>query len=89
MIIAKGSQLDIRGLQNADSILFVETGAYFYIESGIVENELRVLKNWNVARRSDRIPNIISWNQGTEIPQELGDWLVAHQDNKQAPNKSE
>ena len=79
MIIMKGDVLDIRGLTKAESILFADAGAYSYVESGIVDNELRVYGNWQTAEQPGQRAWFITWKQGTEIPQELGDWLVAHQ----------
>ena len=81
MIIMKGNILDIGELTKAESILFVNDGAYSYVESGIVENELRVLGNWKIADRPFKSkPWLVLSSQGDPIPQELGDWLVAHQD---------
>ena len=90
MIIVKGRILSTSILKEATPILFVKDGAYCYVESGIVENELRVMRNWITAKHP-LIASIwlITWAQGTEIPQELGDWLAAHQNNDKAPNKTE
>lgn len=90
MIIVKTTSININKLTKAEPILFCDLGAaYFYVESGIVENEMRILKNWQTAERSDNKPWVIAWNQGVQIPQELGDWLVAHQHNNQTPDKTE
>ncbi len=79
MIIVKGASLEVEGLEEADSILFVgEGGEYDFVESGLVENELRVIENWKTTGRPRPLyPWVIAWDQGTRIPQELGDYLVA------------
>lgn len=91
MIIIKGNSFRFEGSTRAEAILFVYDGSYCYVESDIVENELRVLRNWKTAGRPNcnGRPWLIFWSQGTEIPQELGDWLVAHQNNNQTPDESE
>ena len=89
MIIVKCDVLNVKGFKRAEPILFVDEGAYSYVESAIVENEIRVCQNWERAEGTGKKEWIVGWSQGTEIPQELGDWLVAHQDNKQAPDKTE
>jgi len=78
MIIVKGVSIKIQDLPEVTSILFDINGCFVYVESGIVENELRVAQNWETAgaagmQRKHRIYH----DQGTEIPQELGDYLVA------------
>ena len=89
MIIVRGVYFHFGHLMKAEAILFVDEGNYCYVEAGILENELRVLRNWEIAGRSDDLLWGVEWSQGTVIPQELGDWLVAHQDNNQTPNKTE
>ena len=90
MIIVKGLKTDISGLTEAVPILFCfKTGAYFYVESDIIENELWTMKNWQMAERPSDKSWTILWQQGTQIPQELGDYLVTHQDNNQTPDSSE
>ena len=89
MIIVRGVYFRLDHPMEAEAILFIDRGDYCYVESGILENELRVLRNWGTAERSDNPMWGIEWLQGTVIPQELGDWLVAHQDNNQTPNKTE
>lgn len=79
MIIVRGDLHDIKSFKKAESILFVDDGAYSYVESGIVKNEMRVCSNWKTANGVDKREWIVGWRQGTEIPQELGDYLVANQ----------
>jgi len=82
MIITRDKIMNIDRLGGEpESILFaLNDGLYYYVERGIVENELRVMKNWIVAERLNAMFWSIHFSQGTEIPQELGDWLVTHQD---------
>lgn len=82
MIIVKGNSFRLsEEIEKADSILFVDDGNYCFVESAIVENELRVLGNWKTSERTEcNKPWLIIWQHGTEIPQELGDYLVANQD---------
>jgi len=81
MTIVKSEKLFLGPHSKAEPVLFVIQGSYFYVETGIVENGLRVLGNWQTAKLSNRNTiAIIEWNQGTEIPQELGDYLIANQD---------
>ncbi len=83
MIVNRGEVAGIEYLEDRpEAILFVlESGAYFYVGQGIVENELRVMGNWKVsaAPLAGRQWAIV-YSQGDEIPQELGDYLIAHQD---------
>ena len=83
MIINRGNVAGIEYLEGRpEPILFItEGGAYYYVEQGIVENELRVMGNWKTAARplAGKLWSVI-YSQGTEIPQELGDYLVANQD---------
>lgn len=77
MICVKGTSLEISELTEVEPILFcLEDGTYFYVESGIVDNELRVMKNWKIAERSDGKSWFIIYEQGVQIPIELGDYLV-------------
>ena len=79
MIIVKGDSIMSKELGGVSPILFVKDGAYCYVESGIVENELRILGDWETVDCPLRGRKwLISWHQGTEIPQELGDYLVTH-----------
>jgi len=80
MRIVKGTVLNMSELTEAEPILFyLKDGIYFYVCSGIVDNELRVLKNWRVGERSSDEPWLITHQQGCQIPQELGDYLVEQQ----------
>lgn len=90
MIIVKGDLLNVKSFEEAKSILFVDDGAYSYVESGVVENEMRVCGNWKIANDIDKKEWIVGWRQGTEIPQELGDYLVTCFENqeKQTPNST-
>jgi len=82
MIITRDKIMNIDHLGNEpESILFaLNDGLYYYVERGIVENELRVVKNWIAAERLSAMFWSIHFSQGTEIPQELGDYLVTNQD---------
>ena len=80
MIIAKGKKVRVQALSETTPILFVFDGQYIYVESGIVENELRTMGNWKTAGQGGVYYREVYAQQGTEIPQELGDWLVANQD---------
>lgn len=89
MIIVRSESFRFAELKGADSILFIGHGSYYYVEQSIVENELRVLGNWKISERTIcNEPWLITWNQGTEIPQELGDYLVAHQNNNKGTSSS-
>ena len=89
MIIIRGGYFDIINLEGITSLLFYFSGAYYYVESGIVENEIRVLKNWRTAERPITSLWHITYKQGVQIPQELGDYLVAHQGKNQTSNETE
>lgn len=82
MIIVNDSSIRVRLLEKAEAILFVTDGDYYYVDSGIIENELRVMQNWDMANPDlpDAAPWLIILQQGDQIPQELGDYLVTHQD---------
>ena len=78
MIINRGEVADIKYLKNRpESILFyLEDGTYFYVCAGIIESQLQIMKNLPV---KDQIPPkswFIVYQQGVQIPQELGDYLV-------------
>lgn len=89
MIVIKGASIKTSKLTKVEPILFYIYGAYFYVVSGIVENELRVLKHWKIVENPSNISWLITYDQGVPIPGELGDYLVAHQNNDQAPNETE
>ena len=84
MIIVRDDNISLYEFANADSILFyLKDGTYFYVCSGIVDNELRILKNWETAERSSsKEPWLITYQQGCQIPQELGDYLVGINKNE-------
>lgn len=84
MRIVRGGYFDIANLEKIDSMLLYFSGAYYYIESGIVENEIRVLKNWRTAERPITSSWHVTYQQGTEIPQELGDYLVEIDKNEKS-----
>ena len=46
MIIAKGELFDASKLNEAEAVLLYEAGIYFYVDSDIVDNELRVMRNF-------------------------------------------
>lgn len=80
MIIVEGNSISVTELHGeAVPVLFVADGRYVFVESDIVENELRVAKNFIIADRSPSKPICLLEMQGIEIPQELGDYLVANQ----------
>ena len=87
MKIVRGGYFDIAKLKEIDSVLLYFSGAYYYVESGIIENELRVLKNWRTAERPVTSLWHITYKQGVQIPQELGDYLVRIQNLKLRPHK--
>ena len=90
MIIVRAGSHSLGRSAEAEAILFYFDGMYFFVESGIVENELRTLKNWETAHDTQQLEgHQVSWNQGTVIPQELGDYLVANQDNNKTANGSD
>lgn len=91
MKIVRGTSITLDSIFEVEPILFRMGGAYFYVESGIVENELRVLTHWQAADRpiSGDPLWLITCHQGVEIPQELGDYLVAHQGKNQAADEAE
>lgn len=78
MIIIKGDRLNLENpARRPEPILFcLIDGTYFYVGSGIIDNELRVLKHWQITKYPDHKHFLVSWSQGTQIPQELGDYLV-------------
>lgn len=80
MRIIKGDYIRLNCDDEVEAILFVNDGLYYYVESGIVENELRVLGNWETAKRVGVPCWGISMMQGNCISQELGDYLVANQE---------
>lgn len=90
MIIVKGNSISVAELEGiATSILFTTAGRYVFVESGIVENELRVAENFMIAGQlSPKLVHILEM-QGTEIPQELGDYLVAYHSNNEATSDSD
>ncbi|KKL04265.1 hypothetical protein LCGC14_2617780 [marine sediment metagenome] len=92
MIINRGEVAGIEYLEGRpEAILFVlKDGSYYYVEQGIVENELRVFGNWKTsAGNTAGILWSVTYLQGDSIPKELGDYLVAHQDNDQGTSSSE
>ena len=78
MIINRGETAGIEYLEERpEAVLFLlEDGSYHYVEQGIVENELRVMQNWHAAKCPGTSLWRVHFTQGTEIPQELGDWIV-------------
>ena len=77
MIIVKAGHIKIKDIVKITPILFCfGNGAYFYVESGIVENELRTLKNWKTLGPDQGDLWFITYQQGVSIPIELGDYLV-------------
>lgn len=91
MNLVRGEFIAVEDLLEPEPILFIlSNGSYYYVEQGIVENELRVMKNWETAERTDApIPWVVSFYQGTMIPQELGDYLLAHECENQTTNHTQ
>lgn len=99
MKIIKGSCTDIHVTRKPEPILFHWAGAYFYVSCDILDNEVQVLVNWvkvrDILGRHAETTITVDWTQGTEIPQELGDYLVGRQEyteqlaNRQAMPKLE
>ena len=78
MRITKSEKHFLGPYSKVEPILFALHGRYIYVEAGIVENELRVLGNWQTAKLSNKdTVAVVTCDQGTEIPPELGDYLVA------------